>query len=168
MNPEECEIVIGEVVGAFGILGELKVRPEPESIERFRGLTEVCVRQGDRQWIGHVRRVRRHGREIILSLVEVQRVPEARALRGALLAVPPLPRRELPPGEYYVADLIGLTVVTPDGRPIGTLEDVLHLPANDVYVVGRYLYPAIREYVLEIDVPGRRMVVRPPEEVFEE
>ncbi|MBI3947965.1 MAG: 16S rRNA processing protein RimM [Armatimonadetes bacterium] len=168
MNPGECDVVIGEVTGAYGTRGEVKVRPEPDSIERFRGLSEVCVRHDEREWIGHVARARRHGREIILSLTEVDTVPRARLLRGALLAIPRAQRRELPPGEYFVDDLIGLDVVTPDGRQLGKVEDVLQLPANDVYVVGAYLYPAIREYVLEIDVPGGRIVVRPPEEVFEE
>ncbi|MDH7568409.1 MAG: ribosome maturation factor RimM [Armatimonadota bacterium] len=167
MNPEECDVVIGEVVGVWGIQGEVRVRPEEESIERFRGLSEVCLRHGERQWIARVERVRRHGKEILLAVEGVTTVPKARLLRGALLAIPRAERRELPPGEYFVDDIIGLEVFTPDGRLVGRVEEVLQLPANDVYVVGEYLYPAIREYVLEIDVAARRMVVRPPEESFD-
>ncbi|NLC59448.1 MAG: 16S rRNA processing protein RimM [Armatimonadetes bacterium] len=168
MNAAECEVVIGTVTGAYGIQGEVKVQPEPDSIERFRDLSEVCVRHEGRQWIAHVERARRHGKLIVLALAEVTTVPAARRLAGALLAIPPTARRELPAGEYFVDDLLGMEVYTPDGRRLGQVDDVLQLPANDVFVVGDYLYPAIHDYVLEIDLPGRRIVVRPPEESFEE
>lgn len=59
--------------------------------------------------------------------------------------------------EYFVADLIGLTVWNEDGTEIGTLKDVIETGANDVYAIslsdGReLLLPAIRQCVLEVDV----------------
>jgi 16S rRNA processing protein RimM len=146
----------------------VKVHPEPDSIERFRGLEEVCLRHEERQWVVPVERSRRHGKEIILTLAGVETVPAARRLQGALVAIPRAERRELQPGEYFIDDLIGLDVYTTDGRLLGKVEDVLQLPANDVYVVGEYLYPAVHDYVTEIDMEGRRIVVRPPEETFAE
>ncbi|HEX3000290.1 MAG TPA: ribosome maturation factor RimM [Armatimonadota bacterium] len=168
MNPDECSIVIGTVTSAFGIQGEVKVHPELESVEHFRDLKEVCLRQEGRQWIARVERSRLHGKDVVLNLAGVDTVLAARRLQGALLAIPPTERRELPPDEYFVDDIIGLDVFTTDGRHLGKVDDVLSLPANDVYVVGSYLYPAVRDYVTEIDLPGRRIVVRPPEEAFEE
>lgn len=168
MNADECEVVIGRVAGAFGIQGEVKVHPEPDSIERFRDLKELCVRQEERRWVAAVSRARRHGRDIVLSLEGVATVPQARALQGALLAIPRAQRRTLPPGEYFVDEIIGLDAYTTDGRHLGTVTDVLQLPTNDVYEIGEYLYPALKEYVTEIDIPGHRIVVRPPEEAFEE
>jgi len=168
MKPEECEVVIGQVAAAHGIHGEVRVRPEPDSVERFRDLKEVCLRHEEREWVVPVERSRRHGKEIILTLAGVTTVPAARRLQGALVAIPKAERRELPPGEYFIDDLIGLDVYTTDGRLLGQLEEVIQLPANDVYVVGEYLYPAVRDYVTEIDLEGRRVIVRPPEESFAE
>ena len=59
--------------------------------------------------------------------------------------------------EYYVADLMGLTVQNEDGAEIGVLREVMETGANDVYVIdlkdGReLLLPAIRQCVLEVDV----------------
>ena len=59
--------------------------------------------------------------------------------------------------EYYVADLIGLSVLNEDGQEIGLLKDVMQTGANDVYVIGlstgkEILLPAIRQCVLEVDV----------------
>ena len=167
MKPEECDIVVGRVTGAHGLRGEVKVHPEEDSIERFRNLPEVCLCQEGRQWVARVVHGRRHGKEILLELEGVDTVLAARALLGSLLAIPRAERRELAPGEYFVDDLIGLDAFTTDGRLLGQVEDVLQLPSNDVYVIGTYLYPAIREYVTEINVAERKIVVRPPEEVFE-
>ena len=59
--------------------------------------------------------------------------------------------------EYFVADLIGMRVVTEEGEPFGTLKDVMVTGANDVYVVERegmpeVLLPAIRECIRNVDM----------------
>ena len=58
--------------------------------------------------------------------------------------------------EYYVADLIGLTIVDDSGVTIGKLENVIETGANDVYEVltqdgGRVLLPAIKDCILDVD-----------------
>ena len=58
--------------------------------------------------------------------------------------------------EYYIADLLGLTIVDDSGVTIGTLENVIETGANDVYEVltqdgGRILLPAIKECILDVD-----------------
>lgn len=74
----------------------------------------------------------------------------------------------LPPGRYYIFQLIGLECVTPSGQKLGTITDVLQTGANDVYVVKPYpgvtkqreiLLPVIEDVVLEIDLDGKRVVV---------
>ena len=65
-------------------------------------------------------------------------------------------------GEYFVADMIGMEIVTEDGERFGTLKDVLRTGANDVYVIesakhGEVLIPAIKECVLNVDIEERRM-----------
>ncbi|MEG2857541.1 MAG: ribosome maturation factor RimM, partial [Clostridia bacterium] len=68
----------------------------------------------------------------------------------------------LPDGQYFIADLIGLSVYSKDAC-IGKIKDVLTLPANDVYVVsgddGEYMIPVVREFVHEIDMAARRVNV---------
>ena len=59
--------------------------------------------------------------------------------------------------EYFIADLIGMRVITEDGTLFGTLKNVLETGANDVYVVEtaeekEVLLPAIKECVLKIDM----------------
>ena len=74
-------------------------------------------------------------------------------------------------GEYYMADILGLSVWDTDGHPLGTVTDILRTGSNDVYVVslpGRredILVPALKKVVLEISVEEGKMVVSMPEVV---
>mgnify|MGYP003589828415 FL=1 len=72
---------------------------------------------------------------------------------------------ELPDGVYYIADLIGLDIVTEDGEKIGTVSDVFNTGSNDIYEVKRegkknLLLPVIDDVVLNIDVDGGKITVR--------
>lgn len=89
----------------------------------------------------------------------------AESLRGELIEVDADDLPELPDGEYYIDDLVGLEVVTVDGESIGRLAEVLETGANDVYVIRRegakdVLLPAIPDVVREVDIAGGRMTVR--------
>ena len=66
--------------------------------------------------------------------------------------------------EYFIADLIDLSVFDEEDKQIGTLADVMQTGANDVYVInmtdGReLLLPAIKECILSVDMEERKMVV---------
>ena len=66
--------------------------------------------------------------------------------------------------EYFVADMIGLSVVTEDEEPFGILKDVIETGANDVYAIasekyGEVLIPAIKECILEVDMGAGRMKI---------
>ena len=66
--------------------------------------------------------------------------------------------------EYFIADLIDMTVELEDGTELGTLRDVITTGANDVYEVtllqgGNVLIPAIKECILDVDVENARMRV---------
>ena len=72
---------------------------------------------------------------------------------------------ELPEGVYYIADLIGLDIVTEDGEKIGTVSDVFNTGSNDIYEVKRegkknLLLPVIDDVVLNIDVEDGKITVR--------
>ena len=71
-------------------------------------------------------------------------------------------------GEFYVADLLGLTAVGDAGEVLGTVYDTFETAAHEVLVVrdndGQDLYvPFTLEHVPEIELPARRVTIRPPE-----
>ena len=74
---------------------------------------------------------------------------------------------ELPEGVYYIADLIGLTAVTPEGEEVGTLVDVFNTGSNDIYDIKRegkknLLLPHIDD-VITVELENERIVIRIPE-----
>jgi 16S rRNA processing protein RimM len=95
---------------------------------------------------------------------EINDRDQAEALGGQYLFVPTSSAPQLPEGEYWPHELMGSTVVTTEGRTIGEIEEIIHTPANDVWVAraeGReVLIPALKDVVESVDVHGRRVVVR--------
>jgi 16S rRNA processing protein RimM len=116
-----------------------------------------------------VQAARRHGGRLVVRFEGIADRSAAESLRGALLTVD---RSELPPvadpEEFYDHQLVGLAVALSDGRPIGTVADILHGPGGDLLVVARdgasdALVPFVHQIVPIVDVTSGRIVVDPPE-----
>lgn len=145
--------------GAHGVRGELRIEPLTDFPDRFRPGGAVWVR-GERHAIEDVRPYRD---TLLLALEGIASREAAHALRGTLLEVPERELAALDEGEHYRFQIVGLGVFDRQGNALGRVVEVLETGANDVYVVqdedGELLLPAIDSVVLEVDVPGRRMVV---------
>ena len=107
--------------------------------------------------------VRRAGSEDrpILRLHGVDDRAGAEALREADLLVERADAPPLPAGEYWSEDLEGCTVLTPDGRELGTVLAMRALPSCEVLEVGDLLVPMVGDAVVSIDLDERRIVVDP-------
>ena len=156
---------VGRIVKAFGIRGEVIVEPMTTDAERFHSLGKIFAgtTAGTAQPFT-VAAVRTGGRGVRVQLAEVRDRTEAGRLAGAFLFVPEEDRVRPPEGTFFVDDVVGLTVVTGEGRTLGTVCEVLHMPAHDVYVVsgdGReIMIPAVKEFILGVDLAGRTMQVQ--------
>jgi 16S rRNA processing protein RimM len=108
--------------------------------------------------------IRRHRDGLLLSLEGITDRDAADPFRDLLVHVSIEDAVPLDHGEHYLFELLGLQVVTEEGRELGTLDDVIETGANDVFVVngphGEVLLPDIPQVVRQIDVPGGRIVVR--------
>lgn len=155
---------LGSVAAPFGRVGELKVNIACDDPERFQVLKRLCLRplRGVPKLVT-VERVRLHKGQALLKIEGVDCISEADAWRGALVQIRRSEALPLPDDAFYVTDIVGMCVVTRDGRVLGPLEDVLRYPAYDLLKIGDVLIPAVREMVVEIDRDARRIVVDPPE-----
>ena len=157
-------IIVGRVGAAHGIRGELRIIPLTDFPERFTALREVMV--GDE--LLHIESVKPQGKNFLMRFREYAVREDAQKLTGRLLTVARADAAPLDEGEYYVFDIVGLTVYDEEDNELGTVENVIRTGSNDVYAVraedGReILVPALRTAVLAIDVAGGRMTVRLPE-----
>ncbi len=165
--PEPRFLVIGQVVGAHGVLGELKVQILTEDARRFGLLEQVYVGLEDEEPVAwSLEGYRLHTGRALLKLKGCDDRTAAAAMRGYLVQVPREEAIPLEEGEYFEHQILGLEVWTSAGELLGEVVDILYTAANEVYVVqgpnlGRreLLIPAIEDVVLEVDLEAGRLVV---------
>lgn len=141
----------GEIVGTHGIHGEVKILPWADSPDFLLSFDTYYIKGTPRRVLS----ARVHKTCVLAKLEGVETPEQASLLRRQVICID----REvisLPEGSVYIADLIDCRVLDEDGQELGTIHDVLSLPANDVYVVRgakrQYMIPVVREFVREINV----------------
>jgi len=164
-----ARVLVGEVAGAHGVRGAVKVRSftaDPAAIADYGPLADDA---------GGTWRLRVTGAAKSLLICDVEGVrgrDAAEALAGTRLWVG---RDRLPPpedDEYYHADLLGLAVETADGAPFGRVVALYDFGAGDILEVrteaGRLVQvPFTRAAVPVVDVAAGRVVVDPPAGLLE-
>jgi 16S rRNA processing protein RimM len=166
-------VVIGEIARAHGLRGEVRVTPLTDHPERFERVTE-CVLWDAARDQGEPRRItgaRRQGPAVLVTLAGCDSVEAASELVGRLVALPRAQAWPLPEGQFYPWQLEGSRVLTEDGAVVGRVTGIERMGAQDLWVVesetGEHLIPAVSEIVREVDLAGRRVVIRPPEGLLE-
>lgn len=152
-------IRVGQVVGAFGIEGAVKVKSLTDFPERFAPAAELFL-DGLRR---RVEWSRQQPTGLVIKLSGVDTRSVAQAQRGLFLEVPESDLRQLPEGRWYHHQLVGLAVTTEGGRHLGTLVDVVPRPANDVWVAkaegAEHLIPATHNAVLDVNLEAGTITV---------
>jgi 16S rRNA processing protein RimM len=101
-----------------------------------------------------------------VSLSGCESPEAAAALVGRLLAIPEEDALPLPPGHFYPWQLAGCRVFSEDGAEVGVVTGIEPSPAHELWVVRgarEHLIPAVAEIVIDVDIAGRRVVIRPPD-----
>ena len=156
-------LMIGTVVKAQGIKGQVKIKPETDDPARFLTLESVLVlRDGNYKPVTIEDIDVREG-FVYCFLDHANTRGLADTQRGWQLYVSREDAVSLPEDRYFVTDLLGCTVFSIQGDMVGELQDILQPGANDVYVIktpsGRILLPALKRVVASIDIHARRIVV---------
>jgi 16S rRNA processing protein RimM len=166
-------VAIGEIGRPHGVRGEVRVTPLTDRPERFKALRECVLwdEPRDRREPCRLKGFRVHGGALLVAVAGYDSPEAAAALTGRLLAVPESEALPAPEGHFYPWQLVGCRVVTEDGRDVGTVLRIEGSPAQRLWVVGdgtrEHLVPAVAEIVSEVDLAGRRVVIRPPEGLLE-
>lgn len=157
----ENAVVVGRVIRAHGSEGAIRIQTYSDNPDRFQVGGNLTV-VGRNRAISEFRML--PGGYALLRLDGLENADAVRPLAGQWLVAPDEPAPDLPPGEYYHYQLVGLTVVTDQGEDLGTLREVLVTGSNDVYVVRspsgqEILLPAISQVIKQVDLPASRMLV---------
>ncbi len=161
-------LVCGKIVNTHGLRGEVKALYYTDSPDFFAQVKTIYLATGKAlPLLGY--RLSRGA--VLLRFRGVDTVEAAEALVGKEISVK---RDELPPlpeGRYYIADILGMTVVTDAGQVLGKVVDVFKTGANDVYTVRgekEYLIPVIDEVVLSTDLSARQITIKPLKGLLED
>jgi 16S rRNA processing protein RimM len=167
------DLVVGRVGKPHGVRGEVTVEVRTDDPDARFAPGSSLRTDPDARGPLTVADVRPRSGGLVVAFAGVESREAAEALRGTVLVVD---SDSLPPiadaDEWYDHQLVGLAAVDPAGAVLGTVSDVVHAPASDLLVVldadgGEHLVPFIREFVPTVDVPGGRVVVDPPEGLFD-
>lgn len=156
---------IGKIVNTVGVNGELKIYPTTDDAKRFGLLKTVSIMLNGALIEKAVKNVRYHRNLVMLKLDGIDDMDAANALRGGVIIIDRANALPLAENEYYLRDLLGISVSTEDGGNLGVLRDVIFTGANDVYVIrcmdGKdLLIPAISDCILTVNIEEKYMIVR--------
>jgi 16S rRNA processing protein RimM len=165
-DPTSTLVPLGVVVSAHGVRGELRVKLLNPASELIESLDHVWLRRaGDSTRRVSVRSAHRHQSALLLvTLPECRDRDAAEALRGTELCVPRAELPQLPPGEFYLVDLLSLEVRSVGGRVVGVVEDTIEYPASQVLRVrleggGVVEVPLFEPYFVELQLEARVVIV---------
>lgn len=155
---------VGAIVQTHGIRGEVKVFPTTDDAARFRDLKHVLLDTGKETLSLEIEKVRFFKQFVILKFKGYDNINDVERYKRCPLLVDRSDAVPLGENEYFIADMIGMQVETDLGEDFGILRDVITTGANDVYVIDHpsereILVPAIKECILDVDIPGRKMKI---------
>jgi 16S rRNA processing protein RimM len=161
-------VVVGRIGRPHGIRGEVTVEVRTDLPDRRFAPGSVLATEPARVGPLTVAAIRWHSGRLLLSVAGVADRNGAEALRGVILSAE-VPDDEVSedPEEFFDHQLRGLRVRTVAGDEVGAVDDVVHLPGQDLLAVRRpdgreTLVPFVIELVPEIDVDAGVLVIDPP------
>ena len=155
---------VGVITTTHGIKGEVKVFPTTDDKNRFKNLKEVYLDTGKEKILLKVEGCKFFKQFVILKFEGIDNINDIEMYKRCPLLVTRENAVELEEDEYFIADLIGLKILTESGIELGVLNDVISTGANDVYSVktpdgGEVLLPAIKDCIMDVDMEAGEMIV---------
>jgi 16S rRNA processing protein RimM len=160
VSPEPT-VAVGRITRAHGVHGEVAVLVISEVAGRFAPGSTVWLEDGRPLTVASTRP---HKDRLLVRFREVADRNEAESLQRALLVVPESSSPDLPEGSWWDHQIEGCELETDAGRSLGTVREVIHTGANDVWSVvdetgTETLIPVLRDVLVTVDAGAKRIVV---------
>ncbi|MFA6920971.1 MAG: ribosome maturation factor RimM [Gallionella sp.] len=159
-NVSEPMVIMGRVASAFGIRGWVKVQPFSEFVDSLLDYKTWYLGHENGPWRKvEVAQAETHDKTLAVQFPDCPDRNAAEKLKGLLIAVPRSSLPEQIEGEYYWADLIGMSVVNQAGETLGTVTELLETGANDVLIVKGtgpdVLIPFLKNVIGKVDLAAK-------------
>jgi len=165
-------VAVGKIASPAGLRGEVRVIRWTDSTERFGLLREVWIGEDEQAGTRYaIDGVRFTSTGVVLKLEGIGSRSQAEELSGKFVLIPADERIQPATGSYFVDDVVGLNVVTEEGKQVGVICEILRLPSNDLWQVdtgtGVISIPAVKEFIRKVDVPSKTVVIHEIEGLLE-
>lgn len=138
------------------------VQPLTDFVDRFRDLNEVFL-EGKTANLFTVKSVRIHQNSVLVRFDGIDSRIAAEELVGRFVSVDKADLVDLPENTFFQFDIIGMQVYSEDGRLLGTIAEIVPMPANDLWRVEgdvEFLLPAIAQVIVKVNMKERKVIVR--------
>jgi 16S rRNA processing protein RimM len=155
---------VGKIHRAHGIRGDVSVEVWTNRTDRFEVGNRLWSLKDGKPYPLVIQAVRKSTRGLIIKFEGIATRDDAEKLAGTEIAVSMEDRGAPESGTHYVSDLIGCRVISDDGRELGCIVEVIPQEHHDLYLVngqhGEILIPVVQEFIQEIDIHQRCVIVR--------
>jgi 16S rRNA processing protein RimM len=135
VSEADKKVILGKVGAVYGIKGWLKIHSFTEDQEAILDYFPWSLKLGNKTQSVEITDWRKHNNGLIVKVGNIDDRDEAQALVGSEILIDEEALPELPEGEFYWRDLMGMKVVTTNGYDLGSVSDIMETGANDVLVV---------------------------------
>lgn len=163
---EKEKIIIGKIVNAVGLKGEVRIYSYSDRKERFGELESFILSGKGTDVRCKVEKVRYQKNMVIAKLAGIDDRGGAESLRDKYVAITEDELAELPEDTFYIKDLIGCRLINEEtGGEIGVISDVIQNTAQDIYAADlpggkTAMIPAVGEFIRRVDIKARTVTVR--------
>ncbi|MDP7673319.1 MAG: ribosome maturation factor RimM [Dehalococcoidia bacterium] len=166
---DESLVAAGRIRRPTGISGTVLVEVYSNTTNRFRVGDVVSINGAEHT----ITETGVSGKAIKLTFESVDSIEKANLLRGLELSVTAESLPKNPPGVYYHYEILGIDVTTLDGKPLGSITEIIETGSNDVFVITPthdeqqrrppdILIPVIDGVIIEVNKTSGVMVIDPP------
>jgi 16S rRNA processing protein RimM len=157
-------VALGKISGAVGLKGKVRIAPWTDSLDRFSCLKNAWIgrdSEESREFI--VEDVRISGHHTVVKFGGIETRSAAEKMKDQLVMIPGGEIVQPPKGSFFIDDVLGMDVVTEEGKRVGKVREVLRLPSNDLWQVdsgSRMIsIPAVKEFIRRVDLDTKTIVI---------
>ena len=161
-NPADRVVVLGKVVGTFGVHGWIKINSYTDPPDNILEYEELLLGGPGRWTTIQLEDGRVTGKGVLGKLKGIETPEDARTRVGAELGVK---RSDMPPpapGEFYWSDLEGIDAESASGERLGKVDHFRTTPGGTVVVIRgeREIWvPFVKERIVKVDLEAKRLVL---------
>lgn len=156
--PETWDVLVGRVKDRWD-RALVRIISFSDVPDRFAKNAQICLVKGESREIFTIE-VSNFKAGYFVCGLGLTSSEQADALIGSQAFVHRCMRPELPEGQFYPDEYIGMKVETEDGEDLGEVEEVLETPNHDVYATPLALIPAVPQFVVSVSKADRKIIVR--------